>query len=78
MNVEQLSESPQSEHGPSNRWWILSLVALAYFVLIQHRSLLFYVQEPLSKELSLTKTQLGTLDMAFLIPTRSPRCLWPT
>ena len=68
MNVEQLSESPQSEHGPSNRWWILSLVALAYFVLIQHRSLLFYVQEPLSKELSLTKTQLGTLDMAFLIP----------
>ena len=60
--------SSQHDHDPSNRWWILSLVALAYFVLIQHRSLLFYVQEPLSKELSLTKTQLGTLDMSFLIP----------
>ena len=60
--------SLQHDHDPSNRWWILSLVALAYFVLIQHRSLLSYVQEPLSKELSLTKTQLGTLDMSFLIP----------
>ena len=68
MSISRLTDSPQPEHGPSNRWWILSLVALAYFVLVQHRSLLFYVQEPLSEELSLTKTQLGTLDMSFLIP----------
>ncbi|MAV38047.1 MAG: hypothetical protein CMJ59_21635 [Planctomycetaceae bacterium] len=60
--------SPQHDHGPSNRWWILSLVALAYFVLIQHRSLVFYVQVPLSAELSLTKLQAGLLDTAFLIP----------
>ena len=53
--------SPQHDHGPSNRWWILSLVALAYFVLIQHRSLVFYVQVPLSAELSLTKLQAGLL-----------------
>ena len=60
--------SGQHDHGPSNRWWILTLVALAYFVLIQHRSLVFYVQVPLSKELSLSKLQAGWLDTAFLIP----------
>ena len=53
--------SGQHDHGPSNRWWILTLVALAYFVLIQHRSLVFYVQVPLSKELSLSKLQAGRL-----------------
>jgi len=52
----------------SDRWWILTFVALAYFVLILHRSLVFYVQKPLSAELLLDKTQTGLLDTAFLIP----------
>ena len=43
-------------------------MALAYFVLILHRSLVFYVQVPLSAELSLDKTQAGWLDTAFLVP----------
>lgn len=61
-------DSLQQGHGPSNRWWMLSLVALAYFVLIQHRLLVGYVQVPLSKELGLDKLQSGMLDTAFLIP----------
>ena len=60
MSISRLTDSPQPEHGPSNRWWILSLVALAYFVLVQHRSLLFYVQEPLSEELSLSNLSVCT------------------
>ena len=63
-----LPDISQQDRGPSNRWWMLFLVALAYFVLIQHRSLVGYVQIPLSEELQLTKTQTGWLDTAFLIP----------
>lgn len=60
--------SLQNDHGPPDRWWILAFVALAYFVLILHRSVVFYVQVPLSFELGLTKTQAGMLDTAFIIP----------
>ena len=52
----------------SDRWWILTFVALAYFVLILHRALVFYVQKPLSTDLFLDKTQTGFLDTAFLVP----------
>jgi sugar phosphate permease len=57
-----------NENGAPDRWWILTFVALAYFVLILHRSVIFYVQVPLSLELTLSKTQAGMLDTAFIIP----------
>ena len=66
--MNDTSNSLDQGYGPSNRWWMLSLVALAYFVLIQHRQLVGYVQVPLSKELGLDKLQSGMLDTAFLIP----------
>lgn len=59
---------PQDEYGPPDRWWILTFVALAYFVLILHRMLVFYIQVPLSEELGLTKTERGMLDPAFIVP----------
>ena len=42
--MNDTSDSLQQEYGPSNRWWLLSLVAMAYFVLIQHRLVIGYVQ----------------------------------
>ena len=66
--MNALPNSPQHDQPPANRWGILVLAALAYFILIQHRSLVFYVQVPLSNALDLTKQQAGMLDTAFLIP----------
>jgi len=63
-----MSAPLHNEHGAPDRWWILTFVALAYFVLILHRSVVFYVQMPLSLELALSKTQAGMLDTAFNIP----------
>ena len=66
--MNDTSDSLQQEYGPSNRWWLLSLVAMAYFVLIQHRLVIGYVQVPLTSELGLSDSESGMLDTAFLIP----------
>jgi len=66
--MNETSNSLDRGYGPSNRWWLLSLVATAYLILIQHRLVIGYVQVPLAKELGLTDTQTGYLDTFFLIP----------
>ena len=66
--MNDTSDSLQQQYGPSNRWWLLSLVAMAYFVLIQHRLVIGYVQVPLTSELGLSDSESGMLDTAFLIP----------
>ena len=66
--MNDTSNSLDQGYGPSNRWWLLSLVATAYLILIQHRLVIGYVHVPLSKELGLTDTQTGYLDTFFLIP----------
>ncbi|GIS59483.1 MAG: hypothetical protein CM1200mP2_17080 [Planctomycetaceae bacterium] len=66
--MNDTSNSLDQGYGPSNRWWLLSLVATAYLILIQHRLVIGYVQVPLAKELGLTDTQTGYLDTFFLIP----------
>ena len=58
----------ENDYGVPDRWWIMTFMALAYFVLILHRALIFYVQVPLGAELGLTHTQRGLLDPAFNIP----------
>lgn len=57
-----------NENGPSDRWWMLTFVAFAYFILVLHRKLVFYVQVPLIEELTLTDTELGWLDTVFIVP----------
>ena len=66
--MNDMSDSLQQGYGPPNRWRLLSLVALAYFVLIQHRLVIGYVQVPLTSELGLSDSESGMLDTAFLIP----------
>ncbi|MEC9008705.1 MAG: hypothetical protein VX877_05540, partial [Planctomycetota bacterium] len=60
--MNDTSDSLQQEYGPPNRWRLLSLVALAYFVLIQHRLVIGYVQVPLTSELGLSDSESGMLD----------------
>ena len=73
--MSPLNDAATAEAGTPNPiwrrirpWWLLTLVALDYFILVLHRKLVFYVQIPLSEELSLSKTQVGILDTGFLIP----------
>ena len=57
-----------SLYGRSDRWFLLTLVALNYFTIYLHRNLLNYVQIPLQEGLNLTDTQIGLLRPAWLIP----------
>jgi sugar phosphate permease len=57
-----------SEYGTSDRWFVLFVLALNYFVLILHRSVINFIQPPLKLELGLSDGQIGLLDTAFLVP----------
>ena len=63
-----LTRPVTQESGTPDRWWVLLLVALDYFVLYLHRSVIFFVLPPLIAELHLTDEQVGNLQMAFIIP----------
>ncbi len=56
------------EFSSAQRWFVLGLVSLDYFVLYLHRSLVNYVQPPLIADLQLTDTQLGKLQWGFFLP----------
>ncbi len=63
-----MNQSPANSHeryGTSDRWFVLSLLAVNYFTLYLHRNLINYLQPPIKSELHLTETQLGLLDWAF-------------
>lgn len=62
------AKTNQEPPGTSDRWLVLSLVALNYFVLYLHRNVLNYVQPPLIADLHLTDMQLGFLRQGFLLP----------
>ena len=66
--MNTLGKPSTNDRGSPDRWWILTFVAFAYFVLILHRSLVFYIQVPLSEDLGLTKTQAGMMSTAFDVP----------
>ncbi|MAV36513.1 MAG: hypothetical protein CMJ59_13780 [Planctomycetaceae bacterium] len=63
--VKAISYSP---YGRSDRWFLLTLVALNYFTIYLHRNLLNYVQIPLQEGLGLTDIQIGWLRPAWLMP----------
>ena len=52
---------PAEGPGTPARWFMLALLALAYFTLYLHRSLLGYLQPPLRADLHLNDEQLGWL-----------------
>ena len=62
------STTTKHPFGPPDRWFILSLVALDYFVLYLHRAVLGFIQPPLKVELDLTDAELGWLHPAFIVP----------
>lgn len=50
------------------RLLILCLVALAYYILILHRSVIYYVQPPLKADLGLADADMGWLQAAWVWP----------
>lgn len=59
-----MSESP----GTHDRWQMLTLVALNYFILYAHRHVINYFQPPLKADLNLSDLQIGFLSWAFTLP----------
>lgn len=55
-------------HGPSDRWYVLSLLSVNYFTLTLHRLIISFIQPPMIEDLQLTDTQVGWLQPAFLLP----------
>ena len=55
------------DRGTHDRWFVLSFLALDYFVLYLHRNVINYVQPPLEADLHLTQTDVGDLQMAFIL-----------
>ena len=50
------------------RLLILCLVALAYYILILHRSVIYYVQPSLKADLGLADADMGWLQAAWVWP----------
>lgn len=57
-----------NDAGAPDRWLVLILLSLDYFVLYLHRNLINYLQPPLIADLDLTDTQLGFLRWGFVLP----------
>ena len=62
---QQTDEFTQSERGLPDRWFILSLLLLNYFVLYAQRSVFTYIQTPLLEGLNLNESQLHTATQAW-------------
>lgn len=68
MSTRQTSPPSSNLYGPPDRWFILTLVSLNYFVLYLHRSVIGFIQNPLIDELGLTEQEMGWLQPAFIVP----------
>ena len=62
---QQTGEFTQSERGVPDRWFILNLLLLNYFVLYSQRSVFTFIQTPLLKDLNLSESQLHFAAMAW-------------
>jgi predicted MFS family arabinose efflux permease len=62
---QQTDEFTQSERGVPDRWFILNLLLLNYFVLYSQRSVFTFIQTPLLKDLNLSESQLHSAAMAW-------------
>jgi sugar phosphate permease len=54
--------------GTPDRWLVLMLVAIDYFILYAHRSLIGYIKKPLMAGLEIDPEQFGWLGPAFFLP----------
>src|SRR5262249_23522493 len=62
--MTQSSGSP----GTPDRWLVLLLAALSYFILYLHRNLVNYLQPPIKDAFAVSDEQLGLLSTAFFLP----------
>ncbi len=66
MSSGQLTDvSTQPERGVPDRWFILSLLLLNYFILYTQRSVFTFIQTPLLEDLKLSESQLHSATMAW-------------
>ena len=65
--IQETPPADIDDSGSRDRWFILSLLFLNYFVLYAHRNLINYIQKPLLDELKLSELQLNTVAWAFQI-----------
>jgi len=68
MSAIESASAGKHPYGPPDRWFILTLVSLNYFVLYLHRGVIGYIQPPLMAELGLNDQQMGWLQPAFIVP----------
>ena len=61
----QTDKFTQSARGVSDRWFILSLLLLNYFILYTQRSVFAFIQTPLLEDLNLSESQLHSATMAW-------------
>ena len=67
LQSDRPAVSMPSAHGVPDRWFILSLLLLNYFILYTHRSVFTFIQTPLLKELNLSESQLHSATLAWQI-----------
>jgi MFS family permease len=60
--------SATQSRGTPDRWLVLTLVALDYFILYAHRSLIGYLKTPLMVDLDINSEEFGWLGTAFFLP----------
>jgi predicted MFS family arabinose efflux permease len=66
MSSGKPTDAPtQPARGVPDRWFILSLLLLNYFVLYMHRAVFTYIQTPLLEDLKLNESQLHSATMAW-------------
>jgi MFS family permease len=68
MTTPKYGRPAPDSPGTPDRWLVLTLAALDYFILYAHRSLIAYVKRPLLGELGLNEEQFGWLGAAFDLP----------
>ena len=68
MSPDSKVSPPGDSPGTPDRWFILALVALDYFVLYLHRNLINYFQPPLEADLDIGSFELGLLSWGFVLP----------
>ncbi len=66
--TDQPTRQNSNDFSPTARWLALILVALTYFTLYLHRSLINYLQTPMMEDLQIGDDQVGWLQTAFLFP----------
>jgi sugar phosphate permease len=65
VSGQQANQRPPSGRGVPDRWFILSLLLVNYFILYTQRSVFTFIQTPLLEDLKLSERQLHSATMAW-------------